>query len=222
MRSIAIASAVVLAAVLLVGAASANPLVLWYLRDSPTSAPNGVWDDQWSGGAVTPPGEIVLPEDPGYNPDCYEFEELNKFARIGLDGEAMRAYLDPTFLGTQVGGTATGSFAFRQTTPEVSTVCVELYKVGPYGENPEFVGMDCVELVEIASWPPTIYPVALGTVPQMEMYGERFMVVISSDGQYTDLVWDCLAWDGWIQLPEDDPFNPVQTMSWSTIKAMYE
>ena len=221
MRATANTLAAVLAASILVSVAHANPVVLWYLRDSPVEAPNGVWDDQWSGGTVLPEGEVILPQDPGYDPDCWEFEELNSFVRLGAGENALRAYLDPPVTGTQVGGAATGTFSFRQTTPEAATVCVELYRVDADGGSPEFIGDDCLPVENLASWPPTPHFFTMGTVPLMEMQNERFMVLIHCDGQYTDLVWDCIGWDGWIQLPQDDPFNPVEAMRWSSIKAMY-
>ncbi|MBD3348466.1 MAG: hypothetical protein GF400_04625 [Candidatus Eisenbacteria bacterium] len=219
MRPVAIALAVCL--LLCASAAFANPLVLWWLRDSPLDAPNGVWDDQWSGGLVLPEGEIAYIEDPGYDPDCFEFESENSFVHLGTGGEVLRAYLDPPIDGTQVGGPATARLSFRQTTPEIEFVYVNLYKVGLFGEDPELIGGDSATVEAIPAWPPTTYDFVLGNVPQMEMQDERFMVTVFCDGQYTDLVWDCTGWDGWIQLPQEDPFNPVEAMNWSTIKAMY-
>ncbi len=220
MRPSAIATASVLCVVLCVAVCAANPLVLWYIHDSPVGTGNDLWDDQWSGGLVFPEGEIVLPQDPGYEPECQDQEAANSFARIGHGAEALRAYFDPPVNGTQPAGTVTAAFAFRQTCWELAYVTVALYKVDLYGGSPEFL---VSHLVEIAaeSWPPTRHFFDLGDIPEIEMYNGRFMVVISSDGQCTDVVWNCTYWDGWIQLPEDDPFNPVQRTDWGTIKSLY-
>ena len=107
MRLIASASLAALCVLALAGTCAANPLVLWYIHDSPYGAGNGVWDDQWSGGSVLPEGEVVLPEDPGYDPDCGSLESENSFATIGQGAEALVAYLDPPFTGTQPAGTVT-------------------------------------------------------------------------------------------------------------------
>lgn len=221
MRRNAIAVCAVLSSLLFAAAASANPVVLWYIRDSPVSAPNGVWDDQWSGGLVLPEGEVLLPEDPGYDPDCGQYESENSFAHVGQGESALRAYIDPSLLFvTQPAGTVTASLCFRQTGAEVALVSVELYRVGTFGENPEFLCADYAEIIT-ESWPPDCVFFVLGDIPEMNMQGHYFMIVISSDGQYTDLVWDCTCWEGWFQLPEDDPFNSVSDLTWSAIKALY-
>lgn len=220
MRSTAFVFGCVLCVLACTAVCSANPLILWYIRDSPVEAPNGTWDDQWSGGLVLPEGEIVLAEDPGYGPDCQDQEEANSFARVGAGELALRAYLDPPFTGTQPAGAVTAMLSFRQTCWEIAFVTVELYRVGAFGDHPELLVADYAEIATEA-WPPTQYFFVLGDIPEIEMYNDRFMMVISSDGNCTDLVWNCTYWDGWIQLPEDDPFNAARQMDWSTIKALY-
>ncbi|MFH1502287.1 MAG: hypothetical protein ABIG03_04500 [Candidatus Eisenbacteria bacterium] len=220
MRTATLGLAASLCVVLVAGVASANPVVLWYVHDSPVGAGNGVWDDQWSGGTILPPGEIVRPEDPGYDPDCGSVEAANVFAPIGSGPDVLRAYLDPPFTGTQPDGAVYALFSFRQTCAEMAFVTIELYKVDVNGNSPEFLVADYAEITA-PQWPPVQHYFALGNIPEIEMQNERFMVVISSDGQCTDVVWDCTALDGWIQLPEDDPFNPVARMEWSAIKALY-
>lgn len=220
-RALAIAACSALCALLCVSAVSANPVVLWYIRDSPVAAPNGSWDDQWSGGLVSPEGEVVLPEDPGYDPDCGTYEAENTFAHVGSGQDVLSAYLDLGYVyATQVAGTVTASLCFRQTMREVAFVTVELYRVDAMGGNPEFLCADYAEIIA-DPWPPSCHFFVLGDVPETDMTGHLFRVDISSDGQNTDLVWDCTNWEGWIQLPESDPFNPVGDMSWSTIKALY-
>jgi len=220
MRTTAIALTVVAACLLFAANAAANPLIMWWLRDSPVGAPNGLWDDQWSGGTVYPEGELAFWEDPGYEPGCEEFEAENSFVRLGDESDPLRAYLEPPFSGTQVAGEAIGGFSFRQTTPEVAVVHVELYKVQLDGSYPEYIGGSVHEVIDLPPWPPSYLEFSLGSVPEMEMMSERFVVLIYSDGQYTDMVWDCTYWGGWILLPQE-PFNPVEAMNWSTIKALY-
>ncbi len=221
MRSVAIAFCAALCVLTSAGVVSANPAVLWYVRDSPVESPNGVWDDQWSGGTVQPAGEIILPEDPGYDPGCGENESENSFALIGQGENALRAYLDLGYLHTtQVAGTVTAALSFRQTQPEFALISVEFYRVTSAGGEQEFLCADYAE-ISVGDWPPTDQFFVLGEIPEMDMSGHMFMVLISSDGQHTELVWNCTSWNGWIQLPEEDPFNPVEGGSWSTIKAMY-
>jgi hypothetical protein len=221
-RPIAIVFCAGFCALMSAGAVSANPVVLWYIRDSPVESPNGVWDDQWSGGAVQPAGEIILPQDPGYDPGgCGEVESENSFALIGQGENALRAYLDLGYMHTtQVAGTVTALLSFRQTQTELAFVSVELYRVTDTGGDQEFLCADYAE-ISTGAWPPTTEFFVLGEIPEMDMSDRMFMVRISSDGEHTELVWDCTAWDGWIQLPEEDPFNTVDVLSWSTIKAMY-
>lgn len=220
MRTTAGALLALACVLVLATACTANPLILWYIRDSPVGVGNDIWDDQWSGGMVLPSGEVILPEDPGYDPDCHDQEAANSFARIGQGAEVLRAYLDPPFDGTQPAGEVTALLSFRQTCWELAFVTVELYKVDLFGGNPEFLVANYAE-VATEAWPPTMHFFVLGEIEEIQMSNDRFMVVISSDGQCTDLVWDCTYWEGWIQLPEDDPFNLVETTNWTTIKAFY-
>jgi hypothetical protein len=220
MRTTANALLVAACVLVLTSACAANPVVLWYIRDTPVGPGNGVWDDQWSGGTVLPPGEVVLWEGPDLDPDCGSLESANSFARLGEGAEALRAYLDPPFNHTQPAGTVTALLSFRQTCWELAFVTIELYKVDLFGGNPEFLVADVAEIAT-SQWPPITQFFVLGDIPEIEMTNDRFMVVVSSDGQCTDLVWDCIPWEGWIQLPEDDPFNPVALTDWGTIKALY-
>ena len=99
-------------------------------------------------------------------------------------------------------------------------VGVELFKVDVFGGSPEFVASDYREIIA-GSWPPTRQTFDLGNIPEIEMTNDRFLVVISTSGNCTDVIWDCTFWDGWILFPQDDPFNPVERTDWGIIKALY-
>ena len=193
----------------------ANPVALWYLRDSPVETPNGVWDDQWSGGTVFPEGELIIFDPPPYGHECAEYEWAASFARVGSGENALYAYTDPPFTGTQPDGTITAILPFRQTCWEMATVTVTAYQVDADGGSPVELASDLQQVVA-AGWPPTSYFFVLGDVPEIEMVNQRFLIVISTeDGECTDLVWDCC-----VQFPEEGP-NPVTDVNWGTIKALY-
>jgi hypothetical protein len=211
---------IVLLALLGTGAALANPIPQWFLRDTPLDNPNGIWDDQWSGGTVNPPGEIISWEIPPWEHPCGELESAASFAPVGSGENALRSYSDPPYGDTQAEGNGIAVLSFRQTCWEAATVDVAIYKVDADGSNPVLLA-SASQIVAVEGWPPTEIPFELVNIPETPMNGGRFLLVISTeDGQCTDLVWDCIHWDCWITLPEAG--SSVEQSAWGAVKAQYQ
>jgi len=197
----------------------ANPIAPWFLRDSPVGNPNAIWDDQWSGGTVYPPGEIITGMPPSEGHPCADDESAASIAPIGSGANALRAYSEVIFVDDQTWPRGDALFSFRQTCWEVATVEVTLYLVDPDGSNPVFLASDS-QTITGGTWPPLQMFFELRNIPQMPMNAVRFLLVISSeDGQCTDLVWNCWAWDSWIYLPARS--IPTEKAAWGAVKALY-
>lgn len=219
MRKIALALLAALTAVLTCAApAAANPIPVAYLHDSPAGNPNGIWDDQWSGGTVFPEGEFFDVAGP-YGVNCH-LEENASIARIGSGEEALYVYDEPPFTGTMPAGYTVGWLSLRQTCWEMATIEVTLYKAGVNGCPPCEELLSTSQDVACSGWPPTLYVFDLGWTPEITMENERLLIVISTpNGQCTDIVWDCPDWPTWFEFPWGSPVNQA---SWGTIKALYK
>jgi len=210
-------SAILLA--FLAGVASANPLPVYYFHDSPYGAPNGVWDDQWSGGTVLPEGEFITWQSPPHGIDC-EIEENASIVRIPNQANALRAYTDPPMAGVHEAGYCLVVLPLRQTCYEICNVTVELSTVAADGGPPVTPLLSTSLEVATEGWPPTQHQFMLGEVPSMNMAGRRYRVDIWSDGLCTDLVWDCYDFECALYAPPDSA-NPVAPKSWTSIKSLY-
>jgi hypothetical protein len=218
-RILKLQSLVLLATLLAAGFALANPIPQWFLRDTPVGNPNGVWDDQWSGGTVNPPGEIITWEPPPWDHPCGDDPFAASIAPIGAGENALRVYTDPPYEDTQAEGNGIAVLSLRQTCFETATVEVALYRVDAEGGNPILL-TSASQNVGVGGWPPTVVPFDLMNVPETPMNGGRFLLLISTpDGQCTDLVWDCADWDCWITLPEQG--SAVEQSAWGAVKARY-
>jgi hypothetical protein len=210
---------IILLAVLGTTTALANPVVQWFLRDSPVGDPNGIWDDQWSGGSVNPPGEIITWVWPPSGDPCGDSELAASIAAVGSGENALLAYTDPVYEGNQAEGTGMAVLSFRQTCWEAATVVVSLFRVEADGSDPLLLA-SASQVVAVGAWPPTAFSFELTGIPLTPMNGRRFLFVISSeDAQCTDLVWDCDAWACWITLPEEG--NPAEPAALGAVKALY-
>jgi hypothetical protein len=197
----------------------ANPIVQWSLRDTPLGSPDGIWNDQWSGGFVNPPGELLFWDPPPMDQPCGDDEGAASIARIGAGEFALLAYSDPVYGGTQAGGYGNAVLFLRQTCWEVSTVVVSVYKVDADGGNPVLLASDA-QSVAVDSWPPTEFFFEFENVPVTPMDDGRFLLEISTeDGACTDIVWDCLDFNCWVTLPEEG--NPPEATAWGKVKALY-
>ena len=218
-RTAILLSSILLIAVLGATTALANPVVQWFLRDSPVDNPDGVWNDLWSGGSVNPPGEIITWMWPPSGHPCGSSELEASIVAVGSGEDALLAYTDPVYEGTQAEGTGMAVLSFRQTCWEAATVVVSLYRVEADGSSPLLLASASQDLA-VSAWPPTAVSFELSGIPPTPMNGRRFLFVISSEGaQCTDLVWDCDAWPCWITLPEEG--NPAEQSALGEVKILY-
>ncbi len=218
-RTAILLTSLLLLAVLGAAVALANPVVQWFLRDSPVEGPDRVWNDLWSGGSVNPPGEIITWMFPPPDHPCGDSELEASIVAVGSGGNALLAYTDPVYEGNQAAGTGMAMLSFRQTCWEVATVVVSLYRVDADGSNPLLLASASQD-VAVGAWPPTAFNFELSDIAPTPMNGGRFLIVISSENaQCTDLVWDCFAWDCWITLPEEG--NPAEKSALGAVKALY-
>lgn len=216
------AKTVFLAAVLLpflAGALSANPLPVYNFHDSPQGSPNGVWDDQWSGGAVLPEGELVNWDMPSYDIEC-DLEENASIVTIPDAASPLRAYTDPPLVGVHEAGWCSVCLPLRQTCYEACTVTVEISTVAADGGPPVVPLLSRTLEVVTGYWPPTLHRFELGSLPEMNMSGLRYRVDIWTDGLCTDLVWGCHNYECALYTPPEEG-NPVAPRSWAMIKSLY-
>ncbi len=196
-----------------------NPVPEWYLRDSPVGNPNGIWDDQWSGGTVSPPGEVITAEPPPDGHPCAESEAEASITPVGSSENALLVYTDHVFENDLTWLTASMVLSLRQTCAEVATVDVAVFMVDVDGSNPVYLSGTSLA-VAAEAWPPTTFEFQILDIPVMPLHEARILFVISTeDGQCTDLVWDCLEWPTIVVPPAQSV--PVALDTWSSVKIRY-
>jgi len=200
---------------------AADPPSILYFCDSPVEAPNLLWDDQWSGGLVQPPGELLSADPPaemGGEPD-----PLHSMARIGSWDTPLRAYSDPPYTGRVPGGPAAAYLMIRQTCEEPEEIGVALYRASLDGCGAcEMLSLGFT-MVDCGEWPPVLHHVDLGWLAPTDMTSDRFMVEVFSSssraGEGTDIVWASPEWPSWIELPQGG--SHIEEKTWSEIKTLY-
>lgn len=221
MTAMALGIGVCLAALALPCAADPPPVL--YLCDSPIQLPNLLWDDQWSGDAVHPEGEVLMAFPP-VAVGSWGATPMHSMARIPSWDEPLRAYSDTPYLGRVPAGPAAAYLAIRQTCAEPEEIGVAVYRVSESGGDAElltlgFATVDCDE------WPPTTCVVDLGWLTQVQMENHRLMVEIFSTApsraaEGTDIAWATPEWPSWIELPQGG--SHVEEKTWSEIKRLYQ